>query len=78
METDAETHSHPSGGGQGVSWKSAGRTEGTGGIKDTKKTKKTYGVNQPGPMGAERLNHQPKSIQVMDLGPLHIWSRCAA
>ena len=27
---------------------------------------------------SQRLNHQPKSIQRLDLGPLHICSRCTA
>jgi hypothetical protein len=26
---------------------------------------------------SQRLNHQPKSIHGLDLGPLHIFSRCA-
>jgi hypothetical protein len=28
--------------------------------------------------GSQRLSHQPKSMHGLDLGPLHIWNRCAA
>lgn len=54
------------------------RTEQVRGVKDTTR----FRVNSPGTTGAgvgsQRLNYQPKSMQGMDLGPLHICSKYAA
>ena len=76
METDAETHSQTIGRAQEVLWKSGeGRIKRARGVKDTtrRQTQLTWA-----PWGSQRLNHQPKSMQRLDGGPLHICSRCPA
>jgi hypothetical protein len=59
--------------------KSCGRVGWVGGIEDPKDSKRrlTESTNLDSG-GSQRLNHWPKSKQWLDLGPLHICSRCAA
>ena len=49
-----------------------GDQEGIGTPKEDQQGQLTWTLE-----GSQGLNHQPKSIQVLDLGPLNLCSRCA-
>ena len=70
MKPDAETHSQTLGRTQKSYKRVEGRIKGARGINYT--TRRPTESTNFGPWGSQRLNHQPKNMHELDLGP-HIY-----
>jgi hypothetical protein len=70
---DVKTHTQTLDGTQGVLWKSWEKDWGTWRGQGDQLNQLTWTLG-----GSQGLNHQPKSEHSLDLGSLHLCSRCAA